>query len=175
MSFFINFFDGIDHFLHMGGTLLWVILFVSILLWTLIIERFLFFKLHYPKLRLDWLESWENRSDKMSKTALFIRETILSQAKISTTKNLSVIKMLIALCPLLGLLGTVTGMIHVFDVLAITGTGNARAMASGISQATVPTMAGMVIAISGLYFNKLIEAWVSDESHHLADLLKYNS
>jgi len=174
MNFFTNFFDAIGNFLHMGGTLLWVILFVSILLWTLIVERLLFFKLDYPKLRLAWLNSWENRQDKASKSALFIREATLSQAKISMTKTLPIIKMLIALCPLLGLLGTVTGMIHVFDVLAIIGTGNARAMASGISQATVPTMAGMVVAISGLYFNKLIEERVSDETHHLADLLKYH-
>jgi len=82
--------------------------------------------------------------------------------------------MLIGLCPLFGLLGTVTGMIHVFDVMAVTGTGNARAMASGISQATIPTMAGMVIAIAGLYFNKLIEEWVDDETHLLTDLLKYH-
>jgi len=47
-------------------------------------------------------------------------------------------------------------------------------MASGISKATITTMAGMVIAISGLYFSKLIEERVSDESHHLADLLKYH-
>ena len=174
MHFITNFFDAMDSFLQMGGTLLWVILFVSILLWTLIIERFLFFKLHYPKLRSEWLESWEKREDKGSKIALFIREATLSQAKISMIKTLPIIKMLIALCPLLGLLGTVTGMINVFDVLAVTGTGNARAMASGISQATVPTMAGMVIAISGLYFNKLIEEHVSDETHHLADLLKYH-
>ncbi len=174
MIFFSNFFDAIDNFLQMGGTLLWVILWVSILLWCLIVERLLFFKLSYPNLRSGWLESWEKRDDKVSKAALFIREATLSQAKISMTKTLPIIKMLIALCPLLGLLGTVTGMIHVFDVLAITGTGNARAMASGISQATVPTMAGMVIAISGLYFNKLIEERVSDETHHLADLLKYH-
>jgi biopolymer transport protein ExbB len=47
-------------------------------------------------------------------------------------------------------------------------------MASGISHATVPTMAGMVIAISGLYFIRLIDEYVSDEGHHLADLLKYH-
>ena len=45
-----------------------------------------------------------------------------------------VIKVLIALCPLMGLLGTVVGMVQVFDTLAITGTGSPRAMASGISR-----------------------------------------
>jgi len=47
-------------------------------------------------------------------------------------------------------------------------------MASGISQATIPTMAGMVIAIAGLYFDKLIQERVSDETHLLTDLLKYH-
>ena len=87
-------------------------------------------------------------------------------------KTLIVIKMLIAICPMLGLLGTVIGMIHVFDVMAVTGTGNARAMASGISQATISTMAGMIIAISGLYFHLLIKRMIKDNLHHLRLLLR---
>ena len=43
------------------------------------------------------------------------------------------------------------GMIEVFDVMAISGTGNARSMASGVSKATIPTMAGMVGALSGVF------------------------
>ena len=85
---------------------------------------------------------------------------------------MGVIKMLIAICPMLGLLGTVTGMIQVFDVMALTGNSNARSMAAGISEATISTMAGMVIAISGLYFHKLIEKHIDDRIHHLAYLLK---
>ena len=61
------------------------------------------------------------------------------------------IKTLVSLCPLLGLLGTVTGMISVFDVMAVEGTSNARSMAAGVSLATVPTMAGMVGALSGVF------------------------
>lgn len=174
MNLFSGFFEGIDQFLHSGGTILWVILLVSIALWCLIVERLLFFRLSYPKLREQCLTEWNGRCDKVSQKALNIRNAIISKAHISMNKTVPIIQMLIKLCPLLGLLGTVTGMIHVFDVLAVTGTGNARAMASGVSHATIPTMAGMVIAISGLYFSKLIEERVNDETHHLADLLKYH-
>lgn len=166
-------FDSLQQFLNTGGNVLWIILGVSICLWSLIVERLIYFKQAYPRQREVWLATWVNRVDKSSQQALFIREGIISEAKISMQKTLPMIKMLVALCPLLGLLGTVTGMIHVFDVMAVTGTGNARAMASGVSQATIPTMAGMVIAISGLYFSKLIEQRVSDETHHLTDLLQY--
>ncbi len=170
----MTFFESILEFLNVGGDILWVILWTSICLWTLIVERLLYFKQTYPKKQQHWINLWNDRADKHSLTALHIRNCIISEAKISMGKTLPIIKMLIALCPLLGLLGTVTGMIHVFDVMAVTGSGNARAMASGVSQATIPTMAGMVIAIAGLYFSKLIEQRVSDETHHLTDLLQYH-
>ena len=77
---------------------------------------------------------------------------IISDARIKAKANLPYIKVLVALAPFLGLLGTVTGMVEVFDVMAITGSGNARAMAAGISKATLPTMAGLVVAFAGLFF-----------------------
>lgn len=166
--------ESLHSFLHTGGEVLWVILYVSILLWCLIAERLLYFVFYYPAQKQRWLTQWNERKDKCSQRALTIRECIISEAKIQMGKSIPVIKMLVRLCPLLGLLGTVTGMIHVFDVMAVTGTGDARAMASGVSQATIPTMAGMVVAISGLYFSRLIDERVSDETHHLTDLLKYH-
>jgi len=61
------------------------------------------------------------------------------------------------LCPLMGLLGTVTGMIEVFEVMAISGSGNPRSLAAGVSKATIPTMAGMVVALSGLFLNTWLQ------------------
>lgn len=164
---------GFDAFLDRGGPVLTVILGVSVILWCLIVERLLYFKLTYPQQRQAWLAYWQSRTDKSSAPAHSVRTALISEARLAMTQTLPLIRVLISLCPLLGLLGTVTGMIHVFDVLAVTGTGNARAMASGISQATLPTMAGMVIAIAGLYCKQLLEDRVSTEHHRLADLLQF--
>ncbi len=65
-------------------------------------------------------------------------------------RSLAVIPVLAAVAPLLGLLGTVTGMIETFDVIALFGTGNARAMAGGISVALVTTQSGLLVAIPGM-------------------------
>jgi biopolymer transport protein ExbB len=73
---------------------------------------------------------------------------------------------------MLGLLGTVTGMIEVFDVMALAGGGNARGMAMGVSKATLPTMAGMVAALSGLLFSIQLERFANDESARVADRLE---
>ena len=78
-------------------------------------------------------------------------------------RTIPLIKTLVALCPLLGLLGTVTGMVEAFDVMAIAGSGNPRAMASAVSRAILPTMAGMVAALSGFVFSVQIEKRAQSE------------
>jgi biopolymer transport protein ExbB len=89
----------------------------------------------------------------------------------SANQYMPVIKTLVAVCPLLGLMGTVTGMIEVFDVMAISGSGNARSMASGVSKATIPTMAGMVGALSGVFLITILNQKISKESEELEDHL----
>jgi biopolymer transport protein ExbB len=71
-------------------------------------------------------------------------------------RHLTSILVLAGAAPLLGLLGTVSGMITTFDVIAMFGTGNARAMASGISEALISTQAGLVVAIPGLVLGGLL-------------------
>ena len=78
----------------------------------------------------------------------------------------------VALAPLFGLLGTVTGMIEVFQVMAITGSSNARAMAGGVSRATVPTMAGMVAALSGLFLSFWLQRKCDAERDRLSEALE---
>jgi len=150
-------FETVTDFLATGGDVLKVIFFTTFLLWVLIIERVMFYKFRMPEIFNKKVNSWTERKDKSSWYAFKIRECEISQVNQELNQNIGTIKTLVSLCPLLGLLGTVTGMIAVFDVMALTGTGNARLMASGISMATIPTMAGMVAALSGLYFGNVFD------------------
>jgi biopolymer transport protein ExbB len=72
---------------------------------------------------------------------------------------------------MLGLLGTVYGMIEVFDVLAVMGSGNPRAMSTGVAKATIPTMAGMTVALSGLYFRFDLNNRIEVYENNLVNLL----
>jgi biopolymer transport protein ExbB len=157
-----------------GGSVMWGIAFISVVLWFLIIERIFYIRLVYPVDRNVWLARWNARTIKQSWPAHAIRTCYIARARAQLSRNLKIIRMLIALCPMLGLLGTVAGMIQTFDVMAAMGTGNARAMASGISAATITTMAGLVIAISSLYFSKWIEDRVERETRSLSDMLTFH-
>jgi biopolymer transport protein ExbB len=139
-------------FLESGGPVLYGILLVSLILWILILDRYWFFRYQGKQLCQQHLAVWRELKEHNSWHARKIRQSIISKVAIEFQRYRSIIQLLVMICPLLGLLGTVTGMITVFDVMAVTGTGNARAMASGISKATVPTMAGMVVSLIGLYF-----------------------
>ena len=94
-----------------------------------------------------------------------------SEVKIKINQSLPMIKTLVALAPLFGLLGTVYGMIEVFNIMAVTGGGDAKSMAGGVSKATIPTMAGMVAALSGVFANTYITQIADRESELLEDHL----
>jgi len=141
---------SIRDFMEQGGTVLWLIAILVFFMWGMIFER-IWYLSHGHNSYIDKLANqWNSRKDKTSWYALQVREKLISQAKFEINKNLSMIQTCIMLAPLFGLLGTVTGMIEVFDVVSFFGTGNARALASGITKATLPTMTGMAISIVGL-------------------------
>jgi len=156
-------------FLETGGRVLVFILVTTFLMWSMMLERFWYFRFGHPKEARRVLELWDGRTEHASWAAHQIRRMLIGQVAAELNTGIIMIKTLVALCPLLGLLGTVTGMIEVFDVMAIAGSGNARAMAAGVSRATIPTMAGMVAAISGLIFSVQIERFASDETERIAD------
>ena len=164
-------FADINSFLSSGGPVLILILLVSILLWVLIIDRYWFFTKESKVLCQSKYSDWINLKDHTSWHSLKIRVKMISEVKVQFNKYRSLIQLLVVICPLLGLLGTVTGMINVFDVMAITGTGNARAMASGISMATVPTMAGMVVSLIGLYFKTRFDSMAKKQLDAFTDTL----
>ena len=69
-------------------------------------------------------------------------------------KFLSTLGSIAAITPLLGLLGTVIGMIDVFAAIMMHGTGDAAQLAGGISQALLTTAAGLVVAIPAIFFHR---------------------
>jgi biopolymer transport protein ExbB len=137
-------FIAIRSFFEAGGNVLWAIFVVTMLMWTLIIERIWFFRTVLPGEIDKRKQEWEGRQDQRSWRAQRIRAMLISE---------------------------MTGMIQVFNVMAVAGTSNARLMAGGVSAATIPTMAGLVAALSGYYFASWLQRRADDEIKKVSDLL----
>jgi len=166
--------DTIRSFLGQGGQVLIVILGTTLVLWFLIIERFYFLHLIFPGQANELVKNWKPESLPTHWHVEKVRKLHISRMRGHLKQSINLIKSLVMVAPMLGLLGTVIGMIAVFDTMAFMGTGNARMMASGISMATIPTMAGMVAALSGLYFGSRLESRTNIAIDHLSDALKFD-
>ena len=77
--------------------------------------------------------------------------------KNSLWRSLSLIAALAATAPMLGLFGTITGMINTFEAIMFFGTGNAKALASGISEALITTQSGLLVGIPALFVARLMQ------------------
>jgi len=159
-------------FVERGGNVLLAIALLTAVMWALIVERFAYYWRGYRAERELVIEQWRARLERRSWHADKVRRMLVSELNLKLKSRLGLINTIVALCPMFGLLGTVTGMIEVFDVMAAAGSGNARGMASGVSKATLPTMAGMVAAISGMLFSVQLERFASSESERMADYLQ---
>lgn len=171
MQALTDFFGILKAFLDQGGILMYAIAALTLWMWILIFERILYFKGSLKGDIQQELSRWESRKERKSWNAHQIRAAMISRMSDRITNNLDMIGALVALCPLMGLLGTVTGMIEVFSVLANTGGADAKSMAGGVSKATIPTMAGMVAAISGVFANTYLTRISDNEKALFADHL----
>jgi len=100
----------------------------------------------------------EQSSQQDTDTLELILDEAITREVPALEKGLPVIKLFAAVAPLLGLLGTVTGMIATFQSISLFGTGDPKLMADGISQALVTTMLGLCVAIPLLFLYNLVAA-----------------
>lgn len=175
MDFGISLVDrlySVNHFMQQGGPILYWLAGIVMLCWLCVMERVLYLYGYFPALQRELLARWQARSEQGSWHAKAIRGGWLLQAQQALQQNLNFLKVLVAICPMLGLLGTVTGMISVFDVMATLGSSEPKLMAAGISLATLPTMAGMVAALAGMFAHARLTKACDRRYNRLEKLLR---
>ncbi|MEH0021030.1 MAG: MotA/TolQ/ExbB proton channel family protein [Desulfobacter sp.] len=183
MSMMTDLAGDIFAYLSQGGTVMVPLMACAFVMWTLILDRILFFsrlerkdiELHALVRILDPAHSGKsplppgargprahlvrhllaNRTQDSSVNKRIVDQCIMAMTP-GLERYLHAIAVLAAVAPLFGLLGTVTGMITTFDVITLFGTGNAKAMAGGISEALVTTQSGLVVSIPGFFMSALL-------------------
>lgn len=156
-----------------GGPAVLCIFLAGVLMWMLIFERFWFFRWRLPQLTEQSLAAWYARPEHQSWAAHQIRKAVISRLNAEMSASLPILKVLVPLCPLIGLVGTVTGMLEVFDSMALLGSADARTMASGVSKAMNCTMTGLAVSVSGMYPVFQFQATIRRQTELLADSFKF--
>jgi len=189
--------------LQAGGPILLLLALLSVITATLIIERFLYYRsvggsagelLHKIKQGATLSDMLRATNDVPSLAGRVMRATIQSARNgykpdeiedlaqcavtkelISLEKHLPLLDSMVTMCPLIGLLGTIIGMIHSFSVVAAIGMSDPTKLAGGISEALINTAAGLAVAIPALfaynYFSGKKEAILMDTEESLTELI----
>jgi len=156
-----------------GGIYVAFIFACGILLWTLTLDRVLYYAYFFPQQKQDLLEAWRARPDHVTWCARQIRQAMISRLNVAMTANLILMRVLVPMSPLLGLVGTVSGMLEVFDSMALRGSADARTMASGVSHAMICTMTGLAVSLTGLYPVYYFQLRAKREIELMADRLAF--
>lgn len=154
-----------EQFLDQGGNVLWAIILLSIVLFFGFFERFIFLTTTASELEQQLLRSYREHPGH------YTRLHLQKEARRNFFQGNSYLKFGISLLPLLGLLGTVSGMIEVFDVMGHFGNSNPRLMASGVAKAIIPTMSGMAVAVIGLIIYHFLHLQMKRRMRHFEHLI----
>lgn len=168
-SFLTNPVQALLDMRELGGPVVIWIFVACVLMWAIVLERTWYFRKVLPAESARMLAEWNARPDKFSWASRNIRATMISRLNAGMTTNLQVLRVLVPMSPLLGLIGTVSGMLRVFDSMAALGSADARSMATGVSEAMVCTLSGLAVSISGLYPVYYFKRKASLETERLAD------
>jgi biopolymer transport protein ExbB len=155
-----------------GPWVIWIFM-AGVLLWTLILERWWYFARVLPKQAAAMQAEWQARRDRTSWCARQIRTAMISRLNGAMTTGFPVMQVLVPMSPLLGLIGTVSGMLEVFDSMALRGSADARSMASGVSAAMICTMTGLAVSITGLWPVHYFRTRATRETELMADKLGF--
>ncbi len=182
------------NYVSQGGIVMYPLLGISFVMWILIIDRTFFFRRLYRKnitrkkaaefiikgiypdpdsytgITSSLVRTFLLRRKKNKKIDPYIMDEVVIEIVSSLDKHLKLIEVLASIAPLLGLLGTVIGMIKTFDVISYFGTGNAKAMAAGISEALITTQTGLMIAIPGLYMSNFLNRRAEELKRRVASV-----
>ena len=168
-----SFYVAVDALVSEGGPFVLGIFLSGVVMWALILERYVFFFSVLPRLVLKANDTWKARTDHTSWCARQIRQMLISRVNAAMTSSFPIMQVLVPLSPLLGLVGTVSGMLEVFDSMALRGSADARTMASGVSTAMICTMTGLAVSISGLYPVHYFRTRAHRETELLSDKLSF--
>ena len=135
-------------YLDKGGVIAYVLLFLNIVGYSVMILKFI--DINFAKKNMDSMATQIKQNIAFDKTHNLYADCVNAECDLKIDQlesKLNIVRIIAVVSPLLGLLGTVTGILTSFESIAVSGLGNPASFAKGISEALVATMCGLLVAI----------------------------
>lgn len=166
-----DFFAGIGSLFAVGGVL-WLLMLLAVALWTLIIERYWYFNFVYPEAQEIALRRWKRYMNSEPSLARRTRRQIIAGVFAETHRSVNLIQSLVAVMLLLGLSGSVGGVMRTLDAFSLGGAAGQQLVARGIAAAAVPAIVSVGLVMVALFFTRALGDRADTETRLLADRLR---
>jgi biopolymer transport protein ExbB len=172
MNWLFELYDGFVRLFGGGALVLTLIFLLAATLWALIIERYWYFLFVHPEVLENALRIWRRRASGPAFLARRARRHILVEVGAQMAHSVTLIRSLLTVIFLLGLLGSLTGMIQVLDALTLEGSAGTHALAHGIAAAAIPVVTALAVIVTGILFSQELAQRVLRETRLLRDQLR---
>ncbi|HEX5340140.1 MAG TPA: MotA/TolQ/ExbB proton channel family protein [Gammaproteobacteria bacterium] len=172
MSWLFDIYDGFARLFGGGAVVLTLIFLLAAALWALIIERYWYFLFVHPDVLENALSIWRRRASGPLFLAQRARRHILIDVGAQMAHSITLIRSLMSVIFLLGLLGSMSGVMQTLDALTFSGSDDTHALAYGIAAAAIPVVTALAVVITGVLFSQELAQRVQRESRLLRDQMR---
>ena len=158
--------------LFAAGGVLWLLLLLAVALWSLIAERYWYFFFVYPQAQEIALRRWKRYEKADLRTVRRARSQIIGSVFAETHRSVNFIQSLVGVMFLLGLFGSVGGVMRVLDAESLGGAAGQLRVADGLVRAAVPILASGSLVLVALFFTRALSDRADRETRLLADRLR---
>ncbi|HEY4126552.1 MAG TPA: MotA/TolQ/ExbB proton channel family protein [Gammaproteobacteria bacterium] len=164
-------FNGFTGLFAAGGVL-WLLLLLAVALWSLIAERYWYFLFVYPAVQEIALRRWKRYEKAELRTIRRARKQIVANVFAETHRSVDFIQSLVGVMFLLGVFGSVGGVMKVLAAESLGGAAGQQRIAGGIVSAAVPILAAGALVLVALFFTRALRDRADRETRLLADKLR---
>ena len=158
--------------LFAAGGVLWLLLLLAVALWTLIAERYWYFLFVYPEVQEIALRRWKRYEKAELRAVRRARRQIVSSVFAETHRSVNAIQSLVTVMFLLGLTGSLYGVMNVLSAASLGGAAGQQHIAGGLVAAGVPLLAAGSLVLVALFFTRALRDRADRETRLLADRLR---
>ena len=158
--------------LFAAGGVLWLLLLLAVALWTLIAERYWYFLFVYPEVQEIALRRWKRYEKAEMRAVRRARQQIVGSVFAETHRSVNFIQSLVTVMFLLGLVGSLSGVMNVLNAASLGGAAGQQRFADGMITAGVPLLAAGSLVLVALFFTRALRDRADRETRLLADRLR---